>query len=560
MENVGDAVQESTHLRTLTIIDDSDGRAPYGLPSFFMGLAQNRSIEQLTFHRFNHCYLNIFTTLAPFFENNTNLRCIEITSSTNIAAKLSFLTSALGKTKYLMRLDLANNGIGDQETAELVKAMAGVPALQSIVELCLGGNNIKKMGCKSLADWLKGGAKIERLNLQENELNDECIKILTKGLVASNFIKDVNLGSQAKVTSTGWQSFFQAVLADPNCTLKSIGLGGNNLGDAGVIALGNALIVNNRVKFVNVRASETTITPNGWRGFTKCLTAPGSALEELDFSGCYINDEGAVVIATALAGNASVTKLSMTHNQSISSAGWMECFRLWTGRTTPLVSLDLSYNSIDDAGAAMLTNILGKMSTLSSLDLSGNRSMSSTGWCAFADLLKPNADCKLKELTVLDLRGARYDDDVVVCYFNALVGNTSLEKMFFWGQVLLKESGFFAMFDALHDKRSIVGTYNSNHTLKKIVCGAVARREELGIALALNCKSNKSEVARKKILLHHLMDVEDAVDVFGSMGARILPTALSWVGRDRKEYSMMFHVLKKTAARLLDSSSEPHAA
>jgi hypothetical protein len=250
----------------------------------------------------------------------------------------------------------------------------------------------------------------------------------------------------------------------------------------------------------------------------------------------------------------------MTHNQSITSTGWMECFRLLTGRTTPLVSLDLSYNNIDDAGAAMLTNILGKMSTLSSLDLSGNRSMSSVGWCAFADLLKPIADCKLKELTVLDLRGARYDDDVVVCYFNALVGNTNLEKMYFFGQVLLKERGFFAMFDALYDKRSIVGTYNSNHTLKKIVCGAVARRKELGIALALNCKSDKAEVARKKILLHHLKDDEDAVDVFGSMGARILPTALSWVGRDRNEYSMMFHVLKKTTARLLDSSSEPHAA
>jgi hypothetical protein len=422
------------------------------------------------------------------------------------------------------------------------------------------------MGCKSLADWMCGGrtttgaAKIQRLHLQENDLNDECIKIITKGLVASNFIKCVNLGSQAKVTSAGWQSFFQTVLADPNCTLESIGLGGNNLGDAGVIALGNALIVNNRVKFVNVRASETTITPNGWRGFTKCLTAPGSALEELDISGCYINDEGAVVIATALAGNASVTKLSMTHNQSITSAGWMECFRLWTGRTTALVSLDLSYNSIDDAGAAMLSNIIGKMSTLLSLNLSGNRSMSSVGWCALADLLKPTVACKLKELTVLDLRGARYDDDVVVCYFNALVGNTSLEKMYFFGQVLSKESGFFAMYDALYDKRSIVGTYNSNHTLKKIVCGAVARREELGIALALNCKSDKAEVARKKILFHHLKDVEDAVDVFGSMGARILPTALSWVGRDRNEYSMMFHVLKKTAARLLDSSYEPHAA
>jgi len=138
MENVGSAISQSTHLRTLTIVDDSDGRPPYGLPSFFMGLAKNRSIEHLTFHQFNHRYLNIFTTLAPFFEHNPNLRCIEITSCTNFVGKLSFLNSALAKTKHLKRLDLSKNDIGDAETSKFIKALSEMPGLQeALSELIL---------------------------------------------------------------------------------------------------------------------------------------------------------------------------------------------------------------------------------------------------------------------------------------------------------------------------------------------------------------------------------------------------------------------------------------
>ena len=221
-------------------------------------------------------------------------------------------------------------------------------------------------------------------------------------------------------------------------------------------------------------------------------------MEELDFSGCHITNEGAVVIATALAGNASVKKLTMTHNQAISSDGWIEFFRLLADRETSFVGLDLGYNCIDDAGAAKLTNILSKMSALVSLNLAFNRSITSTGWCALADLLKPTSAAKLKELTVLDLRGEQSDNDVVICYAEALAGNTSLEKLTFFGQVLVKESGWKALVKAL----------NTNHTLKKIFCSMSRRPEELGILLDMNENENKAEVAQKKIMMHHSSDEE----------------------------------------------------
>jgi hypothetical protein len=122
----------------------------------------------------------------------------------------------------------------------------------------------------------------------------------------------------------------------------------------------------------------------------------------------------------------------------------------------------LCYNSIDIAGAVMLTNIL---------NLSGNHSMTSIGQCALADLLKPTLASKLKDMRVSDLHDA------------TLAGNTALERMHFFSKVFLKISGCFAILDSLYDKTSIVGTYNSNH-----------------IYLPLNSNKEKAKVAQKKII------------------------------------------------------------
>ncbi len=75
---LGRAIRNNTNLRKLEIVDYSDvyeeedpqqmPPPPDGLPSFFMGLAGNRSIEHLTLYGFNHFlleYLHNPTSLLP---------------------------------------------------------------------------------------------------------------------------------------------------------------------------------------------------------------------------------------------------------------------------------------------------------------------------------------------------------------------------------------------------------------------------------------------------------------------------------------------------------------
>lgn len=70
----------------------------------------------------------------------------------------------------------------------------------------------------------------------------------------------------------------------------------------------------------------------------------------------------------------------------------------------------------------------------------------------------------------------------------------------------------------------------------------------------MNCWNHNSNVAREKILMQHFADVNKSVDIFGPMEVRVIPTALSWIGRDRLGYALMFHYLH-SMPWLLESSA-----
>jgi hypothetical protein len=276
-----------------------------------------------------------------------------------------------------------------------------------------------------------------------------------------------------------------------------------------------------------------------------------SLVEELNLNGCDINDEGAVVVAVALTENTSLRKLCMIYNTTVTAAGWIECFQaLMDSPALRLVKLDLSGNNIDDFGAALLARVLAKISTLDSFSLIESPFITSNGWSAFADVLQPSEASNLTELHLgrqlgLDFQRIAVDDDVVVCFASALAKNARLKIFRFLGYDI-SDSGWSALADALCDRSSIIDTYYSNHALQDFCCPR-KHPDVLAPLLEMNNNENKAEVARRKILVHHFADIDaSAHDVFGPMPTALLPTALSWIGRDHREYSMMFRYLKTT--------------
>lgn len=560
-KRVGSAIGNSAHLRNLGIAAESEDQLPpYGLPSLFMGIAANRSIEQFSLSDFNHAHLNIFTILAPFFEHNKNLRSLEITMS-KMPRKMnvpSFVTS-LALTSKLEHIDISENNLGDTGAADLIYVLTKLPGLHHLVELNLGGNGIKKKSCTALRKLLRNpSTKIQVLYLFNNYIDDACIDILFGGLVDNKSIKFINLQKQKLATATGWGVFFD-VFSNSDCSLDRVLFCNNDIGDAGAISLGESIAVNNKVFMLHLRFC-TSITSVGWQGFSKGLKSPNCPIIALDLSGCDVTDDGAVAIASGLAENTKLEYLHMENIKCITSAGWRDfCFQLSSCVSPSLKRLSLSDNNIDDIGAAFLVGALVKMSKLVCFSLSGMTSISAIGWRVFEDILKPSSASKLQDLYLgsqlgEDFRPIAIDSDAVVPFANALAGNTRLTTFAFHG-VKFSERSWIALADALCNTSSIDSTYWSNHTLSQFNCYE-NKPSYLAPLLAMNYKGDKAAVARKKILSHHFDDFDAVLDVFGPMEAPVLPTALSWIGRDRCEYAMMVRLLH-SMPWLVESATNP---
>ena len=555
-KEVGRAISKSTHLGILYIDDPDEPQPqpppPFGLPSFFMGLAENRSIQDLYLNGFNHSHMDIFTTLAPFFEKNLNLRCISMRGSIMLREmRVPSLISALGKTVGLHYIDIANILLDDSMAADLINAFKSMTGLYELLELCLGGNKIGQQGCSALRKLLRHpSCNIQCLHINNNHFDNVCMDILNGGLVTNKSIKFIDINHQQFVTAFGWGSFFDLFCSNSNCSVEQIDANENDVGDAGAISLGDSFAVKRTITMLDLQNSRC-ITQVGWQGFSEGLRSPNCSLLKLNISRCEINDEGALAVASALGENTSLEELNMSNNRNISSPGWIDCFHIMRQYKFRLKELDLSGNNIDDLGVTMLVTILVKMSALVSFSLSEMTSVSADGWREFADVMKSSSSSKLHALNLGRLIGQEVaqpliDDSVLTCFADSLIGNTSLMIFEFFGYDH-SDVGLRALANSLCDKSSPTKTFCSNHTLRyfRYLRGlGINYQKDLRSLINMNQSENKAdEVARKKILANHFGDGDACVRVFAPMTTPTLPTALSWIGKDRREYSMMYYLL-----------------
>ena len=550
----GRPISTCIHLRQLDIYSNSVSPANF-LP-FCKLISQNRSIEHFTI-----CHLDLdaniggeFPIFAPFFEHNHNLRSIEIVNCT-IREVIHHLSDALflSKTCRLERINLGNNELGDELAAGFVDALHANPGLNNLLDLCLDSNMIALDGCISLCKLLKhSSCKLECLNLQCNDIDDECISSLIGALTINNTVRYLDISGQELVTTQCWCTFTR-FLSSSDCSVESLFLGDNNIGDAGITSLGESLSVNKTLKHLDLRSCYD-ITVAGWEGFSRLSFVGG--IEVLDLSNCSIDDVGLVNIALSTKRNVRMKKLVLS-NLSISSAGWSALFTIWLENGRPqLNEFDLSENGIDDEGVALLVDLVANhMTTLRLLNVYGNLDVTPEGWRSFIDVLQPSSTSKLKELNIGSLFLSETDvgDDIIIGFADVLATNTSLEQLDFYLGVSARGLNFIA--NAFCDKSSIENCYyNSNHTLYQINCSK-GWPNNVWSLLGMNLNMNKSEVARRKILLYHLSDINSIGLVFGPMAETILPSAISWIGRDRVGLSAMFNLLRSKPSLIPKNAS-----
>ena len=544
---IGRAISKNTHLRELAI-----NRHRHGLKCFFNLLARNRSIEHLTINMVKpaDADVDIISILAPFFEHNTNLRCLEI-MHTDISCHTSTIITTLSKSgaNRLERLCLEGAYFGDERAANLINGLSFMPGLHNLIDLDLGWNRIQRQGLMALSSLLTNSeCRIHLLGLSHNQLDIESICSLIKGLVGNKYLKTLHIPN-CELDSTGW-IIFMAFLSSPSCPLENIEIHDENINDQCAATLGNSLAVNEILKSLQIFCRH--ITPTGWRHFLKFLKAPTTSLVDLKLHFPDINDEVGIYMFSALANNTSLKRLTLSLDDDITSTGWVECFRQLIGSKSALEELFICSDSMDDEGAAMLVDVISKhMSTFTNIFVPSNYSVTAEGWRLFAEVLHPSSSSKLTHMRIgnnnedQDEESDKFiTDDVALDLFDALANNTCLQELDI-DQVTVSSRSLDALARVLCDKTTIANTWQSNHTLTEFKCGYwVEFPTELATLLKLNMGKDKAEVARKKILMYSVLDEEAVCHVFAPMTTTVLPTAIEWIGRDRLGFSAMYYLVQ----------------
>ena len=122
---------------------------------------------------------------------------------------------------------------------------------------------------------------MEMITLEFNIINDDVAQSLSNALAINTTLKTLNLASIQGITLTGWLILFRAI-GSPNCVLGDLDLPSNDLNDAAMDSLTDALTHNMSLKSANLYQWRLDlISTAGWqRFFFTVLANPGSELEK----------------------------------------------------------------------------------------------------------------------------------------------------------------------------------------------------------------------------------------------------------------------------------------
>jgi hypothetical protein len=196
--------------------------------------------------------------------------------------------------------------------------------------------------------------------------------------------------------------------------------------------------------------------------------------------------------------------------------------------------------------------------TLIDLHLNEFPNVTTAGWNAFSSVLRyPNSFLEKLFLTPLvwsadEPHGYNADDanNVANSFADALTNNKRLREL----KIDCRIENFAPFTRIVCNSSSIMSTYNSNHILSELRCPVPI---DLASALQINRKNSVSQAARLKIIKTHFSGSNINTTPFIVMELKVLPNAISWMGRDRgiSEINDLLYTFVRSMPSLCDTKS-----
>ena len=222
--------------------------------------------------------------------------------------------------------DFSNCLIGPVECLGLVNLLN----CHSVISLDLTNNNLGPLGCKqiqpllAISDKKCNDAKLRRLNLHGNRIDDEGVRHLTEALTHSNCkLNSLNLSDNNGISDEGVKHLAEA-LTHSNCKLNSLNLSGimDLISDEGVFKQLAEALTHSNCELNSLNLSFSRISDEGVKHLGEALTHSNCKLNSLNLSSSRISDEGVKHLAEALThSNCKLNILNLSGNNGISDEG-----------------------------------------------------------------------------------------------------------------------------------------------------------------------------------------------------------------------------------------------
>ncbi|XP_074076165.1 NACHT, LRR and PYD domains-containing protein 14-like [Macrotis lagotis] len=275
-----------------------------------------------------------------------NLQSLRLKNCALTEACCPDLSLALTCNQSLTQLNLGGNQLLDTGLQGLSKAL-GQPE-NRLQKLVLAGCGLTENGCQDLSAALTSNRNLTHLCLAHNSLRDEGVKILSMALKCPECpIQRLTLWS-CGLTSVGCQDISAALLSNKNLT--HLDLGENDLGDEGMKllcaalgqqqcnlqaldtlvcflseaccqAISDMLILNQNLQSLNL--GHNAIKDNGVKLLCEALRHPDCHLQRLGLERCQLNTACCQNLSSVLLCNSRLRSLNLAQN-----ALWDEGVRL----------------------------------------------------------------------------------------------------------------------------------------------------------------------------------------------------------------------------------------
>jgi Ran GTPase-activating protein (RanGAP) involved in mRNA processing and transport len=283
----------------------------------------------------------LLTTIDRALDHNLVLRTLALSGVglddrgfELIAGALSMPSSGLEDNLALTSLDVSRNSLSPDSADAVVKLLAASPHLRHID---LSHNKLTSYGVMPTLPALAKLARLSSLRLAANQISNKGVTALANTLKA-------------------------------NGALRLLDLSDNKIGDKAVASL--ATLIQARAT-MSLNVARNRIGPQGVEVLMTALTVAmmtGGSVAELNIASNAFGNKGMVCVANAMAGNAPIERLNVSHNKLTEASG-VEIGRV-LGKCKTVLALAIAGNQLGRKGWRSLTGGLALNHTLLTLELS----------------------------------------------------------------------------------------------------------------------------------------------------------------------------------------------